>query len=41
MQDITPRGDTDQSTLETIPPHIREQVTAMLHDFVSRNVEDA
>lgn len=26
---------------KTIPAHIRDQVTAMLHDFVSRNVEDA
>lgn len=26
---------------ETIPPSVRDQITAMLHDFVVRNVEDA
>lgn len=26
---------------ETIPPQVRENITAMLHDFVARNVEDA
>ncbi|UZJ51238.1 hypothetical protein CBS101457_000558 [Exobasidium rhododendri] len=26
---------------KSIPPQVRVQVTAMLHDFVSRNVEDA
>lgn len=28
-------------TLETVPHNVREQIQTMLHDFVSRNVEDA
>lgn len=36
-----PRADTSPAHTASIPPAVKAEVTTMLMDFVSRNVEDA